>query len=167
MSNRIYTSSLRLKIKNSPRLAGIVAAMHTGAFVMLVISTLPAMVKILLTTMIVISLLMFVSVCSQRSFFQIRQKFIPSVKSAVWRADNLWSLEVAGGEDLQAELSGSSFIHPQLTIVNLKLIDQPWYRRYRSLVFLPDNLDTESFRRLRIRLQQFSPKDPDNSLVLK
>ena len=167
MSNRNYTSTLRLEIKNSPGLTGIVIAMHAGAFIMLIISGLPVIVKVALTTMVVVSLLVIFPLSSHSSFFRFRRQFIPSVKSAVWNGDDSWSLKVAGSEDLQAELSGSSFVHPQLTIVNLKLMDQPWYRRYRSLVFLPDNIDAESFRRLRIRLQQFSSKDPDNSLALK
>lgn len=165
MSNKNYASPLRLEIKNSRWLIAAVSLMHFGALVMLLVSVLPALLNILLIIMVFFSWLAFVSVNSQKLFFQPYRNLFPPLKNAVWKHDGLWELEVADGTQLQAELSGNSFIHPWLTIVNLKLIQQPWYRRHRSLIFLPDNTDAESFRRLRVRLRQLSTKDPDNSPV--
>jgi toxin CptA len=47
-------------------------------------------------------------------------------------------------------ISGDSFVTPYLTVLNLK----PEGARFaHALVILPDSLEAESFRRLRVRLK--------------
>lgn len=167
MSNREYASPLRLEIRESRRLLAIVVVIHTGAFIMSAISIVPVSIKFLLTLMLICSLLLFFSYNSQSYRIRGLEKYFQSIKSVTWRHDNFWDLETYEGRHLQAQLSGNSFVHPWLTIVNLKLMGQPWYRRNRSLLVLPDNVDSENFRRLRVRLRQLSNSDQDNSPVLK
>jgi hypothetical protein len=46
-------------------------------------------------------------------------------------------------------LHPSTYVHPWLVVLNFRLADR---RRLRSLVLLPDTLDADSFRHLRLRL---------------
>ena len=81
--------------------------------------------------------------------------------------DDRWILAAENGEEIQAHLVAGSFVHPQFTTVNLKLTGKPWYTRYRSFVFIPDNVDAEVFRRLRVRLRWYSTPDQDSLGALK
>lgn len=50
----------------------------------------------------------------------------------------------------QAEILTSSYVHPYLTIVKVKLPDGTRHQ----LLLLPDNIDATSFRRLRVGIRQ-------------
>ncbi|HLP97313.1 MAG TPA: protein YgfX [Sideroxyarcus sp.] len=58
-------------------------------------------------------------------------------------------LVLRNGEHLQGVISPDSLVTPHLVILNLV----PSNRRGRSLVILPDNMGSESFRRLRVALK--------------
>jgi toxin CptA len=51
------------------------------------------------------------------------------------------------GERADCELSGSSYISPRLTVVNLQLRGK---RRARHVILVPDNVNPRDFRRLRM-----------------
>jgi len=59
------------------------------------------------------------------------------------------SLYLRGGEAFGGRVEDSSFVSPWLTLINL--VGDGGKRR--SLVILPDSLDREEFRRLRVRLR--------------
>jgi len=73
----------------------------------------------------------------------------------VWDADDYWLLVTADGRELAGELMPSSYVHPSLVILIFQTggagIHRLWNRR--SVVLLPDALDAESLRRLRVRLR--------------
>ena len=60
------------------------------------------------------------------------------------------NLEIERGKLQSAALVGEQFIHPQLTIIRCKTETS---RRPIAIVILPDMLDTETFRALRVRLK--------------
>jgi len=63
-----------------------------------------------------------------------------------------------GGDWLPAEVLGSSFVHPHLTVLSLRLEG----RRFAThVVLVPDALDAEAFRRLRVWLR-WGTKVPSN-----
>jgi toxin CptA len=65
-------------------------------------------------------------------------------------ADRRCEFQTRSGAWQEAELLGSSFVSPFLTVLNL----QPAGRRFaRHLVILPDALASEDFRRLRVWLK--------------
>jgi toxin CptA len=51
------------------------------------------------------------------------------------------------GDWFDCELLGSSYVSPQMTVVNLRL-QGSW--RTRRVILVPDNVDPRDFRRLRI-----------------
>ncbi len=81
-------------------------------------------------------------------------------------------LETRRGNRIPSALLGSSFVAPYLTVLELKPLDspKPWRSFFsRSLTILPDGIDAEEFRQLRVLLRwkwrdptdPKNPKDPD------
>jgi toxin CptA len=66
-----------------------------------------------------------------------------------WHAGGGWTLRDAGGTQLEAELLGSSLVHDALLVLVFRRADGA----RRSLALFGDELDGESLRRLRARLQ--------------
>jgi toxin CptA len=59
-------------------------------------------------------------------------------------------LTTRAGNELVCKVLGDSFVTPYLTVLNLR----PEGARFaHALIILPDSLETESFRRLRVRLK--------------
>jgi hypothetical protein len=69
-----------------------------------------------------------------------------SLVSLVWLADGEWRLTERGGATRSGRLRWDSYAHPWLTVLNFT------GARRCSVVLLPDSLDPETFRRLRVRL---------------
>lgn len=162
MSHKKYASPLRLELEKSSVLLALVVIAHAGAVAMLVICEFYWITKLLLALTVFISLYLFMSLNGKVPMFKFVRRMFPEIKSIVWGHDDLWMLTTAQGEELQARLLTSTFVHPKLTTVNLKLSGMPWYKRYRSFVFMQDNLDAETFRRLRVRLLWYSMPDQDS-----
>lgn len=168
MSQLQYASPLKITITPSMTLLAVVSALHFGAAMIVAFSSLPFIViKILLATVIVCSFLRFLVIVGMVRPRGWLEAVFPMLDFVVWRHDDKWILHTTGGEELVAEITGNSFVHPWLTVVKLKIEGKPWYCRYRALVFLADNIDREIFRRLRIRLRWCSMPNPDNSVVPK
>ena len=58
--------------------------------------------------------------------------------------------QVKDGERFEATLLGTSFVAPYLTVLNLKQVDR---RLARHVVIVPDAVDGETFRKLRVLLK--------------
>jgi len=70
------------------------------------------------------------------------------IASLVWEAGNRWRLTLSSGQETSAALRPLVFIQPWLVILHFRRDDG----RSARLVLLPDMLDGETFRRLRVRL---------------
>ena len=161
MSQKKYAAPLRLKIEPSRSVLFVLAVAHLGALFLLLISMIPWPVKTLLISLVVISLL-FTLLINQKIPLSSLNQWYPYFDNAVWKTDERWIITTKDNREFEAFLMMNSFVHPQLTIVNLKLINSPWYLRYRTLLFLADNLDAETFRRLRVRLRWYVRSEEDN-----
>lgn len=73
-----------------------------------------------------------------------------AVRRLQWQADGSWLLDDAYGYSHAARLLPSSYLHPRLVLLNFRL-EENGRRRY--VLLLPDSLDSESLRRLRVRLR--------------
>lgn len=75
---------------------------------------------------------------------------LPTSVIALRMRGNEVTLVTRGGEEISGQVSGDSFVTPVLTILNI-------FRSGRigrhSVVILPDSLDKESFRELRVSLK--------------
>ncbi|WP_455376306.1 protein YgfX [Kaarinaea lacus] len=171
MSHNKYASPLRIEIKSSPSLLAIVLVVHIGAIAMLAISEMTWILKIILVFIVAASLLLYTGFYlffyKKSSRVHFMDKLFPRIRCLVWDKDDRWILAAENGEEIQAHLVAGSFVHPQLTTVNLRLMGKPWYNRYRSFVFMQDNLNAEVFRRLRVRLRWYSTPDQDSLGALK
>jgi toxin CptA len=59
-------------------------------------------------------------------------------------------IELRSGASLPCVLLDTSFVSPYLTVLNLRL-ERAWFARH--VVILPDSLDKDDFRRLRVWLR--------------
>jgi hypothetical protein len=78
----------------------------------------------------------------------VLKRFSTSIKSMTWLDDERWILQQRCGETVKASLLGNAFIRPWLVIVCLKDENRKWH----NVLLLPDMLDINTFRRLRVRL---------------
>jgi toxin CptA len=97
--------------------------------------------------------LLMVSILLASASYHVAQAmgWLPgSVVALKLATDGALSIRRKRGDWVSVEVLGSSFVHPMLTIINLKLEA----RRFPVHVLLmPDVLDAESFRRLRVWLK--------------
>jgi toxin CptA len=142
MSSSRFATPLTLKPKPSRILLGMLLLMHGGALLLLFPLALPVLAKSALATVLGLSL-----------WHNWRQQLgrgrADRIHRVVWKGDGDWLLITAAGEELAVDLHPSTYVHPWLVVLNFRLADR---RRLRSLVLLPDTLDADSFRHLRLRL---------------
>jgi hypothetical protein len=79
-----------------------------------------------------------------------REKDPARIHRLMWEVDDDWTLWCNDSTELVGQLRPDSYESTWLVILRLQL--QPGGRR--TLVLLPDMLDRQSFRRLRVRLRQ-------------
>ena len=167
MSQKKFASPLRLTIIPSHYLLIVVSLLHVGGMTIIWFTSLPWWIKVMISVAVAASMIWFVASNYCRKVSELLKKHYPHVRELIWGNDDEWLVVNEVGEELKARFSTASFVHPQFTVVSLKIPELPWYSRSRSFIFLKDNIDPETFRRLRIRLQWYSAPDPDNSVVLK
>lgn len=171
MSSPGYASPLAINLNSSRLLLAAVLFVHGGAAMLLVVLDFFLSIKLLLilgaaTSVLVVSYYLG-WVFAGNSWLRTLGQRWPRFDRAIWDNDDRWQLIDDRQNIHDATLLATTVVHPKLVIVNLRLPDMPWYCRYRSLIFLPDNIDPETFRRLRIRLRWYNPQALDSSAALK
>jgi hypothetical protein len=163
MSSPKYASPIRFDINPSRVLLAALCLLHAGAVALLVPLALPLLLKI--SFALVISASLFVCLFQAgwiKAGMPLTQLFPPFVE-VVWDNNDQWLLVDKCNEEYRAQLLPTSYVHARLAIVNLRLQDQAWYRRHRTIILMNDNIDSETFRRLRIRLRWYASQVPDSS----
>lgn len=142
MSSTRYVSPLTLKPRPSRILSALLLLSHGGALLLLLPLVLPPAVKLAFASVLALSL--------WQGWHRLAGRVrAGNIHSLVWKSDGDWLLITAAGEQLDAELQASSYVHPCLVVLNFRL---PGRHRSRSLALFPDALDSEIFRQLRVRL---------------
>jgi len=136
-----YATPLRLEPGVSRRLDGFLVLSHAAALAVLPFSGLPPLPVAALLLSVLLSWLI-----SRRR--DVRRDDPQAIASLVWEADNRWRLMLRSGEETGAVLRPFVFMQPWLVILHFRRDDG---RRAR-LLLLPDMLDRDTFRRLRVRL---------------
>ena len=72
-----------------------------------------------------------------------------AINTAILRTDDSWLVLTAGDEPIKVDLLPGCLVQPWLTVLQFRLPD----RRRKSLILLQDNMDKDTFRRLRVRLK--------------
>lgn len=153
MSSTKYASPLRLEIQRSRKLLSMLLAAHLGAFLLIWALTIAIKWQLLLALLILGSL-----------YFNTKVYYLltsaNAIVHAVWDADENWHLSLANGSTIIARLLPDTYIHPWLVVLNF--VSQNPSKKY-SLPLLPDSLDANTLRRLRVRLRTSSPdaKNPE------
>jgi hypothetical protein len=80
---------------------------------------------------------------------QVRRQHPEAVCSMVWGAEKHCLLGLYSGRQQEADLCSQVFILPWLVILHFQY--RPRHKKY--LVLLPDMVDREVYRRLRVRLK--------------
>lgn len=142
MSSSSFNATLDLALKPSLRAVQAMLVLHLVAITLAFLAAPPKGMGI------VLSLLIFAS------WFRLRRPAAAGYGAAaitrlVWHAEGgLWRVETASGHASDAELFGSSLVWPRLLVLNFRLKEGG----KRTRLFLGDELDAESLRRLRARL---------------
>lgn len=139
MSSSRYAAPLRFELRRSRRLAWYLLAVHAGALALIPLLPLDLATAVALAGLVILAL---VRSCATRVLMHGDR----SVVGVVWMRDGEWRLIERGGQTRVCRLRPDSYVHPQLTVLNFS------GARRCSIVLLPDSLDRETFRRLRVRL---------------
>lgn len=127
----------------SRQLAILVAGMHGFAAAMFALLPLPSWIAVVVLPLLAAS-----------AWFTLRRDCLRSLPGALvglrLQADRRCEFLTRSGDWREAELLGSSFVSPYLTVLNLR---PEGGRLARHLVLLPDALEAEDFRRLRVWLK--------------
>lgn len=162
MSSQKYASPLQFKIVPSRILISIVSLMHLGAIALLIPASLPPWLIAVCVLIITVSLAISWSrggwITGRLSLAAVWPKFT----EAVWGELDQWQLSDEYQQLYPAILMPSTYVSARFVVVNLRLENKAWYCRHRAIVLLPDNIDPETFRRLRIRLRWYSSQVQDN-----
>lgn len=164
MSSPKYASPLRFNIIPSRILLILMGGLHAGAVLLLIPLALPIIVKFLFAAIIAASLYVFLLQSAWLSATRPLLNCWPTFVDAVWDENDQWLLSDKKHQTHRAQLLPTSYVHAQLVVINLRLQDMAWYNRYRTIILLHDNIDSETFRRLRVRLRWYVSQVPDNSV---
>jgi toxin CptA len=146
---------LIIQLKPSMRLAVMLSLAHFSAIGLLWPLILPAAVKLTGSVILALSLFFYL-----RRYALLRSR--ESVMGLELSDEMACTLELRSEERITCTLLGSSFVEPYLTVLELKPLEplKSW-RRFssHSVVILPDGIDAEEFRQLRVLLR-WKWKDP-------
>lgn len=129
-----------MTLRPSIRLASLLAAMHCGAIYLVLALPIPA--KLWMAALMVISLVHTI----------MRHALLASPSSAVFlkMEGETCLLILKNGREVRGTLLGSTYVSPYLTLLNLK---ERKKLLSHSVIILPDAVDREEFRALRVRLR--------------
>lgn len=139
-----FSAPLRLAVRPSWRLAGLLLALHGAALMLILPLPLPAWGKLLPGGAVLASALITLNV---HALLYAKR----AVVRLTWEGDGLWRLRTAAGREYTARLLPGSYANAALVILNFALHDSRWRRR--SVVLLPDAVDATTLRQLRVRLR--------------
>ncbi|BAN35214.1 hypothetical protein SCD_n01388 [Sulfuricella denitrificans skB26] len=135
--------TLTIEVGPSRRLAGLLAGMHGFAAAVFWLAPLPLWLAVSLMSVLLGSAWHTL----RRDGFRTLQHSLVALRLD---ADCRCEFQTRTGAWHEAALLGSSFVAPYLTVLNLKPASG---RLVKHLVILPDAVNAEDFRRLRVWLK--------------
>ncbi|MGQ0595485.1 MAG: protein YgfX [Gammaproteobacteria bacterium] len=136
-----FTGPIRLQPTGSALLGTGIAFSHTGALVIVALLPWPAWARVS------VAMLLCGSLVWSLAWHVLHRG--DAVTEAILQGDGSWTVRAGPAEPVSATLANDSVVTPYLTVLLFKLADG----RRRSLLVLPDNIEPETFRRLRVRLR--------------
>lgn len=150
---------LIIRLKPSRRLAVVLGLAHFTAIGLLWPLALPVMIKLAGSMLLTVSLAFYV----RHYAWLTSPGSVTGLELALEPSDEMTCvLETQRGERIACALLGSSFVAPYLMVLELSPLEpsKSWRKFFtRSVVILPDGIDAEEFRQLRVLLR-WKWKDP-------
>lgn len=133
----------KINLRPSRILAAILVLAHGAAIAMVILAGMPLWLELIAVAALVASLA-----------FNVRQSVLLRAPDAVIgieiAPDDKFSIQTRRGAWIECEVLGSTYVISVLTILNLRRTDSG---RIARAVILPDSLDAEDFRKLRVWLR--------------
>lgn len=143
MSSKKYATPLRLELKPSRVLFLVLLVLHLAALALTYYLFSNVFLLLFIAALLIFS-----------GYFVLAGAALKKTSSAVvklvWDANNEWILETKVGETLNAELMRDSYINSFITVLIFKCEGR---MLNTHVVLLKDNVDVNTFRRLRVRLK--------------
>ncbi len=137
----MISTPLSISLKPSRTLMMILLFAHAASGILLTILPLPIWLKSAGVVLVLVAAWQYVRhyalLNTKNAVRELRM--LPNARLDIFRTD--WQ---------SAQLLGEQFIHPYLTIIRCRVESRGWPI---TIVILPDMLDAESFRTLRVRLK--------------
>ena len=134
---------MNITLRPSRILTAILVLAHGAAIAMVVLAGMPLWLDLIAIAVLVASLV-----------YDLRKTALLQAPDAVIgleiTSDDKFSIQTRRGEWIESEVLGSTYVTSFLTILNLKVIDSG---RTTRAVILPDSLNAEDFRKLRVWLR--------------
>jgi hypothetical protein len=140
MSNQFILPVL-VFIRPSLYLKFFIYGIHAGALPAVFAANLSWSIRCLLLGVLIISLMHAI-------WTNVLQKNPDSPVQLLLDADDEWWLTTASGQTIRVRLIATAFVHPLLTVLPFRAA-----RGRHAVILTPDAVDTDSFRRLRVRLR--------------
>ena len=147
-----FAVPLHLRLRPSWRLAGALLIMHTGAAICLLTTALSGWMTWLAMLAIACHLLYALGQHAFRCTSTAITEFTVADTTQI-------KLMTGSGQPIEAVLLGG-YSHPLLKVLRLRL--GPWHRR--ALVLLPDMVEADRLRELRVRLRRLGPSTDADSV---
>ncbi|MGB5338463.1 MAG: protein YgfX [Gammaproteobacteria bacterium] len=139
--SRKYATPLLLEIRQSRMMTVWLVLTHGLALLMLPVTGAPVLLSVIVTLAILF--------CLRRAYrLHARRSHPAACRRLVWKAGDECLITWRSGQQQVAKLQQRAFVMPWLVVLQLKFSGGKSY----SLALLPDMLDPEVLRRLRVRL---------------
>jgi toxin CptA len=134
---------LRIRLTPSRLLAAMLILAHTAAIALVLMVELPQWLK-------VVAMVLLIAQCAVAVR---RQAFLTGADAATAieiTSDHRINVETRAAGWCEYEVLGSTYVTPYLTVLNLR---QSGTRSARHVLLLPDSLNADDFRKLRVWLR--------------
>lgn len=136
-----FLYNLRLPVKQSSNLYKFAILLHVICLITAWVNSLTLIIKIVLSSVIGVS---FSFLLLKNSLYKADN----TIDSLILNSEDHWQVMMLDGAVYPAILESNLFVHPWLTVISLS-----FYNRRQYFVFTPEVLDSDTFRRLRVRLR--------------
>jgi len=142
VSSNKYDQSLHLQPRSSKHLSFALFFLHGVALVVAANLTVPVWLNLVLSIAVLANFYTTFSV-----HVLGRGKY--ALLNMVWSDEGDWTLINGLGEEYRAVLQSNSYVHPQLVVLNFRILSGG----RRTALLLRDSLDNKTFRDLLIRMR--------------
>jgi len=139
---------LYLSPEHSVILFAFILGSHLAAMGVMFLLPLELWLQLLILSAIAASLIQ--AICNH-----VLRSNSTAIKSAEWNSEGEWTLLTANGNEVAVQLQATSYVQPWFIVLNFSISR---FRR-RSLILLPDAVDPDLLRRLRVRLKLLGAAD--------